>query len=182
MTAPPAAASVSLMRLSPAFLALADNRALRYPIGVGFAVNGKGERMSEPVDEDAYANNYWYFRRSLGVLSQDAEEQCQAMDFFNVARELKDDVLGNGHAVLNTAGTQLSAQQEERIRQLLENVADIPDAVVNTVVNIPNSRESHRLAMSDPCWVPLRAQAKQLIDILSAETDRVYAVLGMTRS
>jgi len=28
----------------------------------------------------------------------------------------------------------------------------------------------------------LRAQAKQLIDILSAETDRVYAVLGMTRS
>jgi len=155
---------------------------LRYPVGVGFAVNGTGERMSEPVDEDAYANNYWYFRRSLGVLSQNAEEQCQAMDYFNVAWELRHETLGNGHAVLNTVGTQLSEQQKERIRQLLEKVADVPDAVVNTVVNVANSRESHRLAMSDRCWVPLRAEAKQLIDILSAETDRVYAVLGMTRS
>ena len=138
--------------------------------------------MSEPIDEDLYVNYYYHFQKSLGVLGQDAEGQCRAMDYFNVAWELKDDILSHGRAVLYVIETQLPEQQKEQIRQLLEKVADIPDAVVNTVVNVPNSRESHRLAMSDPCWVPLRAQAKQLIDILSAETDRVYAVLGMTRS
>jgi hypothetical protein len=138
----------------------------------------KGGCMSEPIDEDAYANNYHHFQNSLGILSQDAEAQCRAMDHFNVAWEIKDETVSNGHAVLNTVDTQLSEQQKDRIKQLLENVADIPDAVVN----VPNSREAHLQAMSDPCWVPIRAQAKQLIAILSGETDRVDAVLNIKRS
>ena len=129
--------------------------------------------MSEPNDEDIYANNYHYFQNSLAVLSQGAEAQCQAMDYSNVAWEIKDEIMSNGYAVLNTVDAQLSEQQKDRIIRLLENVADIPDAVIS----VPNSKEAHVQAMSDPCWVPLRAQAKQLISILGAETDRVNAIL-----
>jgi hypothetical protein len=134
--------------------------------------------MSEPIDEDAYANNYHYFQASLRILSHDAEAQCQAMDHFNVAWEIRDEITSNGYAVLNTVDTQLSEQQRDAIRRRLENVAAIPDAVVN----VPNSREAHLRAMSDPYWAPLRAQAKQLIAILSAETDRVGGVLNIKPS
>jgi hypothetical protein len=129
-------------------------------------------------DEDAYANAYLHFHKVLTVLSEDAEVQCQIVGYFNVAWEIKDDALSNGHAVLNTVDAQLSEQQKARISQLLENVADIPD----TVVNVPNLREAHLRAMSDPCWIPIRAQAKQLIAVLSTETDRVNAVLNTKRS
>jgi len=129
--------------------------------------------MSEPNDEDIYANNYHHFQNSLAVLSQGAEAQCQAMGYSNVAWEIKDEIMSNGYAVLNTVDAQLSEQQKDRIIRLLENVADIPDAVIS----VPNSKEAHVQAMSDPCWVPLRAQAKQLISILGAETDRVNAIL-----
>ena len=129
--------------------------------------------MSDPVDEEAYANNYYYFQRSLKILSQDAEAQCQAMDHFNVAWELRDEATNNGRAVLATVGAQLSDLEKDQIRRLVENVADVPDAVVN----VPNSREAHIRAMSDPHWIPLRAQAKELIALMSAESERVHAVL-----
>lgn len=130
------------------------------------------------MDEDAYANAYYYFHGVLTALADDAEAQCEKTGNFNVAWEIKNDALSNGHAVLNTVDAQLSEQQKDRISQLLKNVADIPD----TVVNVPNSREAHLRAMSDPCWIPIRAQAKQLIAILSMETDRVDAVLNVKRS
>ncbi|MBO0664566.1 hypothetical protein LQ948_18570 [Jiella sp. MQZ9-1] len=133
--------------------------------------------MSEPTDEDEYANNYCHFQNSLKILSHDAEAQCQAMDYFNVAWEIKDEAISNGYAVLSTVDTQLSEQQKDRINKLLENVADIPDSVVNVL----NSREAHLRTMSDPCWIPIRALAKQLIAILSAETDRVDVVLNIKR-
>jgi len=129
--------------------------------------------MSDTLDEDAYANSYHYFQRSLAILSQDAEEQCLAMGNFNVAWEIKDDVISNGYAVLSTMSTQLSDQQQKQVKQLLENASAIPDYVVN----VPNTKEGHLKAMTDPHWTPLRAQAKQLIAVLSAETDRVRAVL-----
>jgi len=138
--------------------------------------------MNEPekkdsMDEDAYANAYYYFHGALTALADDAEAQCEKTGNFNVAWEIKNDALSNGHAVLNTVDAQLSERQKDRIRQLLENVADIPDAVIN----VPNSKAAHLQAMSDPCWVPLRAQAKQLISILGAETDRVNAILNVKR-
>lgn len=129
--------------------------------------------MSEPIDEDAYANNYHYFQDSLVVLGKDAEAQCQSMNYFNVAWEIKDEIISNGYAVLNTADTQLSEQQKDRIKRLLENVANIPDSVIN----VPNSKEAHLRAMNNPCWVPLRLQAKQLVSALARETDRVNAIL-----
>ncbi len=134
--------------------------------------------MSEPIDEDAYANNYHYFQKSLVVLGQDAEAQCQAMDHFNVAWEIRDEITSNGYAVLNTADTQLSEQQKDGIKRLLENVGSIPDSVIN----VPNSKAAHLQAMNDPCWVPLRSQAKQLISVLSTETDRVNTILHLKRS
>jgi hypothetical protein len=134
--------------------------------------------MNKPVNEDGYTNNYYHFQNSLTILSQDAKSQCHAMKYTNVAWEIKDETISNGYAVLNTVDIQLSDQQKDRIRQLLENVADIPDAVIN----VPNSKAAHLQAMGDPCWIPLRAQAKQLLAILSAETERVDAVLNIKRS
>jgi hypothetical protein len=56
-----------------------------------------------------------------------------------------------------------------------DNVASIPDDVVNIARS--NLRDEHLRTMSDPCWVPLRAQAKDLISLLDSETQRINAVL-----
>jgi len=135
-------------------------------------------KQKHSVDEEAYANAYYYFHEALEVLAKDAEAQCQEMGYFNVAWEAKDDAIKNGYAVLNIADGKLSAQQEDQLRELLENVAAIPDAVVN----VPNSKAAHVLAMGDPCWDPIRAQAKRLLSLLETETNRVNTILRIKRS
>lgn len=134
--------------------------------------------MDDAIDEEAYMNNYGHFERSLAILSQDAAAQCKAMGYSNVPWEIKDEVISNGNAVLNTVAAQLSEYQKDRIRLLLASMSDIPDAVINT----PNSKEALLLAMNNPCWVPLRAQAKQLSLILSLETERVNRLLNVRSS
>jgi len=130
------------------------------------------------IDEEMYANNYAHFQKSLMVLCQSAESQCRSMDYFNVAWEIKDDVTSNGCAVLNTVNQQLSELQKDRIKQLLKNIADLPD----TVVNVLNCMDAHLRAMSDPHWVPIRGQAKHLVSLLRDETHRVHALLNSKHS
>ncbi|RBP15892.1 hypothetical protein DFR50_107162 [Roseiarcus fermentans] len=130
------------------------------------------------TDEDIYANNYHYFYNSLLILSEDSEAQCQVMGFYNVAWEIRDDMLNSGYTVLNTSPLQLSDDQKNCIRRLLERVADIPKSIFNVL----NSKDAQLRAMNDPAWVPLREEAKQVISILTAETDRVNAILDIEHS
>ncbi|WP_147306396.1 hypothetical protein [Methylovirgula sp. 4M-Z18] len=138
-------------------------------------MNGAENKGS--ANDEAYVNAYYYFHNALVILAENAEVQCQKMGYFNVAWELKNDVISNGYAILDTIDPILSAQQMDHLTRLLESVADIPDSSVN----VENSKEAHLRAMRCPRWIPLRAQAKQLLCLLEAETDRVNAILGVNR-
>ncbi|MCH4091380.1 hypothetical protein [Acetobacter sp.] len=126
-------------------------------------------------EEDAYANNYIYFNDSLGTLSEDTATQCEQYGYFNVAWELKDDMLSNGHAVLFTGEAYLTLYQKQSIKMLLQKVENIPDEVVF----VTNTRKNHLKAMSDPVWIPLRTEARTLLDLLQMETQRVRRLLNM---
>jgi hypothetical protein len=111
----------------------------------------------------------------LTLLSKEPEEQCEEKQYDNVAWELKHFFVRSAEGVLNSPGGNLSDHQKFRLREMEDNVASIPDDVVNIARS--NLRDEHLRTMSDPCWVPLRAQAKDLISLLDSETQRINAVL-----
>jgi hypothetical protein len=133
--------------------------------------------MSEPSSKEErsyqYASSYFYFLKSLKILALDALDQCEEMGYFNVAWELREDMLRNGQAILNSSEGDLSDDERSDISSLLENLKEAP----HEVVSVDNLRESHLASMSNPYWAPLRTEAKRLIDALSHETQRTSSVL-----
>ena len=125
---------------------------------------------------EAYANALYYFYDDLKVLAEDAEKQCEVMDNFNVAWELRDDATRDASAVLNLAGEQISAEQRAGIERLLADVAAVPDNVVN--VPMGSAKEEHLRAMNNPAWDQVRLDAKELISLLGPELKRVKDVWG----
>jgi hypothetical protein len=139
--------------------------------------------MNEPqraniLEEEEYANAYYHFYKTLVTLTEDAEKQCEEMDNFNVAWEIRDDASRGVFAVLNLPGGKLSKEQRKSLEQLLTDITAIPDVVVN----VSNFRKKHISAMSDPCWVPIRMHAKELVFLLESETKRTKAILGVEGS
>lgn len=133
-------------------------------------VDSDGSKLS---DEEVYANAYFYFVKALSVLAEDAESQCKKMGYFNVAWELREDVSRGARAILDHPNRNLSEEQREAIRQLLADLANIPDNVFRAA----NSKDQHIRAMSQPCWIPVRTRSKELILLLSSETKRVNNIL-----
>ncbi len=127
---------------------------------------------------ELYANYLGHFYTNLEVLSEDAEKQCEIMDYFNVAWELRDDATRGASAVLNLAGDQLSEEQRASIQRLLVDVTAVPDSVVN--VPMGSAKEEHLRAMKNSVWDQVRLDAKELISLLGPEIKRVKAVWGWT--
>ncbi len=128
-----------------------------------------------PTDEEAewYASTYVHFLTDVRFLNEEAEVQCVLKQYDNVAWELKDFFLRLAHLVLNLPGGNLSEEQRSAIVRLVNDVSAIP----SQVVNVPNTRENHKIAMRDPHWRPVRARAAELLRQLESETKRVDAVL-----
>jgi hypothetical protein len=124
-------------------------------------------------EQEIYANTFFYFMRELKILAEDAEKQCEMKQYDNVAWEIKNFFIRSAEAVLNLPGGNLSKDQRDDVIQLLADVTAIPDSVVN----VPNLRAEHIGAMNNPCWNPVRAQAKALINLLVAETRRTNKIL-----
>jgi len=116
------------------------------------------EKISE---EEEFANAYYYFLEALNVLSGDVDAQCKAMGNFNVAWELKDDV-SRGSYLLNMLKEKLSAEERNGIAELMRALSGIPDSVLITA----NTEDANRKAMNNPCWIPLRKEAKKLLQVL----------------
>lgn len=132
----------------------------------------------EPQDlseNEEYANAYHHFHKALAILASDAETQCEIMGNFNVAWEIKDDILRGIRVILDLPGGQLSEDQKEALSRLMAAVSAVPA----NVVNVPNVKEAHKAAMNDPCWIPIRVYAKELLALLEPETRRTNAILGM---
>lgn len=131
--------------------------------------------MTLSDEEDSYANRYLHFTSSLDTLIQDAIEQCRRQQYYNVAWDLKDDVISNGYDTPSTGEKYLTLYQKCCIKMLLQNIENIPDEIINAT----NTRENHLKTMNDPVWTPLRFEARKLLDILAMETQRVHRLLNM---
>lgn len=139
----------------------------------------------DPVDfedkEDIYANTLYGFFRDLTTLAAEAEEQCRIELYYNVAWEIRYFFTGSvgavirGDAVLGLPGMELSDEQREALSALCAAVEAIPDAVVN----VPNLKENHLNAMRNPCWVPIRIKAREIMSLLEPQRRWAYSALGM---
>jgi len=130
------------------------------------------EQSDEPEGKD-YANAYAHFFTALKTLVEDAKVQCVIKQYDNVGWELKHFTIGLAEAILKIPGGRLSVEQREGVLQLLADLIAVPD----DVVNVGNTKEGHRRAMSDSAWLPVRAQAKTLMLLLDSETERIDAIL-----
>lgn len=131
--------------------------------------------MTISEEEGIYANRYLLFIYCLDTLAQGAIEQCRRQQYYNVAWDLKDDLLSDGYDILYTGEKDLTLYQKCCIKMLLQNIENISDEIINA----KNIRENHLKTMSDPVWTPLRFEARKLLDLLAMETQRVRSLLNM---
>ena len=91
----------------------------------------------------------------------DPEPQCEAEGNFNVAQELKNEIL-SGRYVIGKG--KLSESEETAIATLASAVAAVPDSAL-TFANgyAPNVRN-----MTHPAWPPIRAQAASILSLLNS--------------
>ena len=138
-------------------------------------MNGIESHMTEQPgisDEEAFHNSYRGFAVSLRLLAAPAIEQCETMDNFTVAWELKDDVSAGAYLV---GRGYLSPVQEAWVGALVGALA-----VADTQV-LPSgaSREANLAAMQSPCWEPLRFLASEVLRQLEPSTVTNALYLGL---
>ena len=125
--------------------------------------------------EDIFANLVFHFLRQLEILAETPEKQCEILWYDNVGWELKNFFIRNANSVLNTEAGRLSPEQVRSISELLEAVTSVPGSVINVL----NHKEDHLRAMSNPCWQPIRVQARKLLFELAPLKRRAYITLGI---
>lgn len=114
--------------------------------------------------EESFHNCLFYFLKSLDVIALGARAQCDAMDNFNVARELQQDVRDGGAALTNWPEDYLSQAEKKAITKLLIPLNALPEAAM--------LRYEHMQAMSHPAWTEIRLLAADLVSQLKNAADR----------
>jgi len=126
--------------------------------------NSEGEKLSE---KEAFANAYYYFVRALEVLAADAATQCDSMGNFNVAWEIKDDVV-RGAGVINMPNNGLSLEEKGAIAGIVAALNKLPSSVFVTAT----TRTDNMIAMKHPDWITIRNAASNLLRLLDRTTRR----------
>lgn len=135
-------------------------------------------RNQEETTTEIYASSFFHFMEDLKKLTLSAQEQCEANQFDNVAWEIKNFFIRSAEGILNISGSNLSDRQKHSIQELVSSVSAIPDSVINMAAS--NSREEHLRAMSQPCWISIREQARGLVALLEPEIARTHSILWPT--
>lgn len=111
--------------------------------------------MEENItDKEAFETEYQVFKNAISILSEPAEKQCEIMGNYNVACELKDDVLA-GLFLLKNPASHLTYEQQYSIKQLIDELNKIPEDALSFTDII----EECHVAMRHSCWEPLRKHA-----------------------
>jgi len=112
--------------------------------------------------EEAWELGWGAFVQALEVLAEDASEQCRLMGNFNVAWELKHDVLA-GESLLNDPLSRANSDQRHSLEELFRELRELPGDAVNQ----PNTVAGNLKAMSHPSWASARSRAKAALEMLS---------------
>lgn len=133
--------------------------------------------MSDPEDKvlsdkDAFANAYYYFVQALEVLAADASTQCDRMGNFNVAWEIKDDVV-RGASVMYMPNNDLASVEKNEIANMVATLDNVPVSLLVATT----TRAANMAAMKHPVWIPIRAAALKLLRLLDHTTRNNQAFL-----
>jgi hypothetical protein len=123
-------------------------------------------------DEEEFHSSYRVFLMSLKYLALPPDEQCAAMGDYNVAWELKDDVL-RGRFLIDRG--YLSVEQEAWVGALAGALEGVPAQTLPAGAG----RDTNLAAMQHPSWTPLRSIAKQVLKALSTFTTENSRYLGL---
>ena len=124
-------------------------------------MEGTGDPPPETMDaEETYHHVFYYFVQALRILAMDPEPQCEAQGNYNVAFELKDEILSGRYLI---GKGRLNDLEERVIVALASDITGVPDSAL-TFANghTPNVRN-----MMHPAWAPIRAQAASLLALLN---------------
>jgi hypothetical protein len=111
--------------------------------------------------EESFRNSCHYFLEALRVLGLPPEQQCEEVGDYNVAWELKNDVLA-GRYLLGLGF--LSTSQEAQMLRVLEAV----EAVEVNRLPAGAGRERNLKAMVDLSWEPVRFTAAEVFVALES--------------
>lgn len=123
--------------------------------------------QSNDSNREAFEQSYRNFIGALEILAKGPEEQCAIMGFYNVAWELRDDILV-GKFLLAISHRYLSTSQQSAIANLLAQVEALPETMFCEVTSEIENLNSMRVAL----WEPLRSKANELLMILQSATTK----------
>jgi hypothetical protein len=118
-------------------------------------------------ERDEFENSYYYFVQALQVLAQDALTQCEAMGNYNVAWELKDNLLRGAYLLNYPSSARLIDEQRRGILDLMAGLESVPSTELPAGPNL----QDNLAAMNHASWEPLRKQAAQLLKLLAPATE-----------
>lgn len=124
------------------------------------------------ADEEEFHSSYRIFLNAIEMLSSSPEDQCELMGDYNVAWELKDDVSAGQYLI---GRGFLTNSQEAWVGALVGALGTVNSQVLPS----GKGREVNLLAMTEPCWDPLRFIAKELLDHLAPFTEVNAKYLGL---
>lgn len=117
------------------------------------------------LDRDLMENFYFHFVETLSILADPPAEQCAAMDYYNVAWELRSDGLDVDY-LLRQGVIKFTDRQVEDMKELSAAL----HALSSEALTGGRDREEHLKAMSNPGWQVVRNIARKLIVTLAPRT------------
>lgn len=114
---------------------------------------------------DAFDNGLHYLRKALENLAKPPSEQCDVMGDYNVAWELRDDVLSHIR-LLEVTDCQLNEEQGQGIFR----VGNMLRALDPKLLALANTRAANIAAMTDTSWAPIRREAAALLLLLPSSS------------
>jgi hypothetical protein len=130
--------------------------------------------MNESLDSDVVENDYFYFGKTLSILTESPAEQCAVMEY-NVAWELQHNGLMVDHLIRQEV-VKFSDDQIEGMKELSSALHALSGEALR---GSGYAREEHLKAMSNPEWQLVRDIAKKLIVTLAPRTVENRKFLNM---
>jgi hypothetical protein len=120
---------------------------------------------SDCKSQEDFENSLFYFIDAVKVLSQDAENQCREMGNFNVPWEIRHDVVEGGSVLLHSTASYLIPMHNEKLSELISSLNALPEEAIAPTHLSMTSHIGCLIGMNHPAWIPLRQEAKQLLQI-----------------
>ena len=119
------------------------------------------------TDLEAFHNSYHYYIESVKAIAMEPAEACAAYGNFNVGTELQMDCGPAGVYLLNNPACTFTDQQRDAVASLAKHLEGLP----LEARRFTDVKSESITRMQHPAWVPLRTEARALLQTLQSATD-----------